>query len=80
VSDERTHRIEGKSADELLASLMDAEPRSPAHEQIKAAIGVRIAELQRDAARDSLKWARLAALSTALAAAIALVAFLATIL
>lgn len=70
------HRVRGKSTEELLASLMGSEPGSPAHEQAKAAIQVRIAEEQRGAAADGLKWARIAALSTVLATLIALVALI----
>jgi hypothetical protein len=60
--------------DDLLASLMDSEPMSLAHEQVKAAIQVRIAEVQRDAAHDALMWAKVSAVSTAVATVIALVA------
>lgn len=74
MNDERTERIEGKSIDELLAALMDSEPSSRAHEQAKAAIQVRIAEIQRAAAGDALTWAKLSAVSTAVATLIALVA------
>lgn len=80
MSDGRTERIEGRSVDELLAALMDAEPGSFAHEQTKAAIQVRIAEIQRDAARDALLWGRTTALATAGATIIALVALLAAVL
>lgn len=54
-------RIEGKSVEELLSALTDSQVGSVAHEQVKAAIQVRIAELQREAARDSLTWAKIAA-------------------
>lgn len=70
------NRVEGKSVEELLDNLAGPEPGSVAHEQIKAAIQVRIAELQRDAARDSLAWAKVTALGTAGAMVIALAAFL----
>lgn len=69
-------RVEGKSVEELLAALTDAEVGSIAHEQIKAAIQVRIAELQRAAAKDSLTWAKLAAISTFAATVIAVIALL----
>jgi hypothetical protein len=76
MSDERTERIEGKGLDELLASLMDAEVGSPVHEQAKAALPVRIAEMQRDATRTALTWAKVSAVSTAAATLIAVVALL----
>jgi hypothetical protein len=69
-------RIEGKSVEELLSALTDSQVGSVAHEQVKAAIQVRIAELQREAARDSLTWAKIAAISTAVATVIALIALL----
>lgn len=69
-------RIEGKSVEELLSALTDSRVGSVAHEQVKAAIQVRIAELQREAARDSLTWAKIAAISTAVATVIALIALL----
>jgi len=55
---------------------MDYEIGSKAHEQAKAAIQVRIAEEQREAAGDNLRWARILGVSTALATLIALVALL----
>lgn len=55
---------------------MDYEIGSLAHEQAKAAIQVRIAEEQRDAARDNLRWARIVGVSTGFATLIALVALL----
>jgi hypothetical protein len=70
------NRVEGKSVEELLDELTGPQVGSVAHEQIKAAIQVRIAELQREAARDSLAWAKLTALATAGATVIALVALL----
>jgi hypothetical protein len=70
------NRVEGKSVEELLDDVTGPQPGSVAHEQIKAAIQVRIAELQRDAARDSLAWAKVTALATAGATVIALVALL----
>jgi hypothetical protein len=73
VEDDRLRRVRGKSTDELLA-LMDYEIGSLAHEQAKAAIQVRIAEEQRDAARDNLRWAKIVGVSTGLATLIALVA------
>jgi hypothetical protein len=73
-------RVEGKSVEELLGALTDSQVGSVAHEQVKAAIQVRIAELQRDTARDSLMWAKVAAVSTAVATVIALVALLVAVL
>jgi hypothetical protein len=69
-------RIEGKSIEDLLGQLTDSEPGSVAHEQVKAAIEVRIAEIQREAAGDSLRWAMLTAFAESLATVIALVALL----
>ena len=74
VEDDRLSRVKGRSTDELLAALMDSQPGSPAHEQAKAAIQVRIAEAQREAARDNLRWAKIVGVSTALATVIALIA------
>ena len=45
------NRVEGKSVEELLDELTGPQVGSVAHEQIKAAIQVRVAELQREAAR-----------------------------
>lgn len=70
------NRVEGKSVEELLDELTGPQVGSVAHEQIKAAIQVRVAELQREAARDSLAWAKLTALATAAATVIALIALL----
>jgi hypothetical protein len=64
VEDDRLRRVRGKSTDELLAALMDYEIGSPAHEQAKAAIQVRVAEEQREAARDNLRWAKIVGVST----------------
>ena len=69
-------RIEGKSVEELLGALTDSQVGTIAHEQTKAAIQVRIAELQREAAADSLTWAKVAAISSAGATVIALIALL----
>jgi hypothetical protein len=77
VSDRGRERWEGKTVEELLSDLLTvAEVDSRAHRQIQAAIDVKIAELNRDAARDGLRWARLAAISTTVATVIALVALL----
>ena len=67
-----------KSAEEIIEDLTKpvAEPGSIVHEAYLAALQVRIAEMQRDAARDALTWAKVAAVSTTLATAIALVALL----
>lgn len=76
MADERTRRVEGKTVDELLASLMDYEVHSKAFEQTRAAIGVRVAELQKEAAEDAVLWAKITAVATAGATLIALVALL----
>jgi hypothetical protein len=56
--------IEGKSLDQLLEALVGtAEVGTAIHEQIKAAISAEIPRLQRDAARDSLRWAKWSILS-----------------
>jgi hypothetical protein len=72
-------RIAALSMDELLVYLMSPVPGSPAHAVANATLQVRIAEMQRDAARDSLQWAKLAAVSTAVATAIAVVALVAAL-
>jgi hypothetical protein len=74
------NRVEGKTVEELLDEITGPQVGSVAHEQIKAAIQVRVAELQRDAARDSLAWAKVTALATAAATAIALTALLIAVL
>jgi hypothetical protein len=66
--------------DELLEALADPEPGSVNHELTKSLIQARIAELQRDTAHDALHWARLSAVGTVVAALIALVAFLISVL
>jgi hypothetical protein len=77
VSDRGRERWEGKTVEELLSDLLTvAEVDSLVHRQIQAAIDVKIAELNRDAARDGLRWARLAAISTTVATVIALIALL----
>jgi hypothetical protein len=81
VSALRREWIEGKSLDELLGSLVGtAEVGSPVYEQIRAAIDVEIAKMQREAgdkaAKDALKWARVSAVAAAASATIAVVALL----
>jgi hypothetical protein len=71
-----SNRVDGKTVEELLDEMTGPQVGSVAHEQIKAAIQVRVAELQREAARDSLTWAKIAAISTAVATVIALIALL----
>jgi hypothetical protein len=66
--------IEGKDLDELLAGLMSPQVGSQVHEQVKAAIQVQIAMIQREAAADAVRWAKISAISTASATVIALVA------
>jgi hypothetical protein len=67
-----------KTTDELLEAYVapTASPGSIVDNAMRAVLDVRIAEMQRDAARDSLLWAKLAAVSTSLAALIALIALL----
>ena len=70
--------IPKKTVQELLDdfALPRAEPGSIVHEAMRAALDVRIAEMQRDAAHDALTWAKLSAISTAAASVIALIALL----
>jgi hypothetical protein len=69
--------MEGRTVEELLSDLLTvAEVDSLVHRQIQAAIDAKIAELNRDAARDGLRWAQLAAISTPVATVIALIALL----
>jgi hypothetical protein len=76
---EHAERIAALSLDELLVYLMSPQLGSPAHTVAMATLQVRIAEIQRDGARDALKWARLAAVSTATATVIAVVALVAAL-
>lgn len=73
---ERAKRLVEQPVDDLLEALAGPQPGSEAHELLKAAIQVRIAEEQRDAARDALRWARLTSIATAAATLIALAALL----
>jgi hypothetical protein len=62
--------IEGKSLDEQLGMLVGtAEVGSPVHTQIRAAIDVDIARMQREAgdkaATNALKWAKVSAVGAA---------------
>ena len=56
------------------------EVGSLAHEQLKAAIHVRIAELQRETAREALRWAKLSSVATAASSVLAVVALLIAVL
>jgi hypothetical protein len=76
---EHAERIAALSTDELLVYLMSPVPGSPAHAVANATLQVRIAEMQRDAARDSLQWAKLAAVATMAATIIALAALIAAL-
>ena len=66
--------------DDLLEALASPQPGSPNHELTKMLIQARIAEMQREAAREALRWARMSALGTVAATLIALVAFLIAVL
>lgn len=66
--------------EELLVALASPEPGSANHELTKMLIQARIAEMQRETARDGLRWARLSALGTLGAALIGLTAFLISVL
>jgi len=66
--------------EELLEALHSPVPGSANHELTKMLIQARIAERERDAARDAVRWARLQAFGTMIAAIIAVVAFLVSIL
>lgn len=74
--------IEGKSADELLDFLATsgAQPGSAVAMAVRTALDVRIAEIQRDAARAAVRWAMLEAVGTLTAATIALAALLIAVL
>lgn len=76
----RQRELMGMGLDELLEALASPEPGSVNHEFTKALINARVAEIQRDAAGDSLHWARLTTLATAGATLIALAAFLVAVL
>jgi hypothetical protein len=79
VRSDHAERIAALSTDELLVYLMSPLPGSPAHAVAMATLQVRIAEIQREGASDALKWARLAAVSTAAATVIAVVALVAAL-
>jgi len=66
--------------DELLEALTDPEPGSVNHEFTKMLIQARVAAMQQDAARDAVRWARLQAFGTMIAAIIAVVALLVSVL
>jgi len=74
--------IAGKNADELLDYLATsgAQPGSAVAMAIRTALDVRIAEIQRDAARAAVRWAMLEAVGTLVAATIALAALLIAVL
>lgn len=74
--DPRQRELMGMGLDDLLEALASPEPGSVNHEFTKALIQGRVAEMQRDSARDSLRWARLTAFATAGATPIALTALL----
>lgn len=75
MSDPRQRELLAMGVDDLLEALTSPQVGSANHELTKALIQVRIAEMQKEAASDSVRWARLAALATAGATAIALAAF-----
>jgi hypothetical protein len=74
MDEEHAKRITSKSVDELLAYLASPEPGSPAHALALTALQVRIAEAQRDATREALRWGKVSALATAVATVVALIA------
>jgi hypothetical protein len=80
MADSRQRELMDMELDGLLDALSSPEPGSVNHELTKMLIQARIAEMQRDAARDAVRWARLSALGTAVATLIALVAFLVAVL
>jgi hypothetical protein len=60
----RQRELARMGVDDLLGALTSPEPGSINHEFTKALIQTRIAMMQRDTARDALRWARLSALGT----------------
>lgn len=79
MTNARQRELMAMDLEELLDALSSPEPGSVNHELTKALIQARIAGMQRETARESLRWARLASLATAGASAIALTAFLVAI-
>ena len=76
MSDFQNPHLKGKSLQELMDALPEtALPGSQIFEMMSAAIDAKIAELQIQAADKALRWAKLAAASTTLAAVIAVLAF-----
>lgn len=80
MPDARQRELLGMGLDDLLEALTDPEVGSANHELTKVLIQARVAQLQRDTARDSLSWARLSALAALGASLIALAAFLVAVL
>jgi hypothetical protein len=73
---------EGKSAAELIDMIETgaAAPGSAVGQAVLAAVQVRVADMQREAAADAVTWAKWTALGTCAAAVIALVALLIAVL
>lgn len=80
MADPRQRELMGMDLDGLLEALTSPEPGSVNHEFTKMLIQDRIAEKQREANRDALRWARLSALGTTGATLISLAAFLVAVL
>jgi hypothetical protein len=79
VAEFQNPHLRGKTLEELIeamGTLKAGEVGSPVFEMYRAAVDLRVAELGRDAARDSLTWAKVTACSTAVATLIALIALL----
>ena len=71
-----------RSTDELLNDFARpvAEPGSVVDNAMRAVLAVRIAEMQRDAAKEAVTWAKWTAISTGGATVIALAALLVAVL
>jgi len=80
MSDARQRALMGMGLEELLEALDSPLPGTTNHELTKALIQARIAGMQRDTARDAIRWARISALGTATATLIALAALLIAVL
>ena len=78
--DSRQRSLIAMDLEELLEALTSPVPGSVNHEFTKMLIQARVVERQQDAAREAVHWARLSALGTIVAALIAMVAFLVSVL
>lgn len=76
----REHELLAMDLNELLEALGSPEPGSPNHELTKMLIQTRIAEMQRETARDTLHWMRLSSVGALASALVALTALLVAVL